>query len=93
MVSSPLESCHNCPGDTIFSPGGTMSNLYAVNAARHHIMPRCKPLGMADCPQMVMFTSQEAHYSTKVSMPFSFMMSEIRVRRRFSESAWITALA
>uniref|UniRef100_A0A915JTU2 Glutamate decarboxylase n=1 Tax=Romanomermis culicivorax TaxID=13658 RepID=A0A915JTU2_ROMCU len=52
-------------GDGIFAPGGAISNLYAVNAARHHFYPRCKPLGMADIPKLAMFTSVDSHYSIK----------------------------
>ena len=50
-------------GDGIFAPGGAISNLYAVNAARHHFFPRCKALGMGDSPRLAMFTSEDSHYS------------------------------
>lgn len=46
-------------GDAVWGPGGSISNLYAVNAARHHILPRCKYLGMGACPKLAMFTSRE----------------------------------
>uniref|UniRef100_A0A914VWI9 Glutamate decarboxylase n=1 Tax=Plectus sambesii TaxID=2011161 RepID=A0A914VWI9_9BILA len=44
-------------GDGIFTPGGAIANMYAMNAARHHHFPRVKPLGMADIPTLCTFTS------------------------------------
>uniref|UniRef100_A0A915EBV0 Uncharacterized protein n=1 Tax=Ditylenchus dipsaci TaxID=166011 RepID=A0A915EBV0_9BILA len=52
-------------GDAIFSPGGALANLYAMNAARHHHFPRVKPLGMTSVPTLCTFTSEDSHYSIK----------------------------
>ncbi|KAH7731509.1 glutamate decarboxylase 1-like protein [Aphelenchoides avenae] len=52
-------------GDGIFTPGGAIANMYAMNAARHHHYPRAKPLGMSEVPTLCVFTSEEAHYSIK----------------------------
>ncbi|KAI1729293.1 pyridoxal-dependent decarboxylase conserved domain-containing protein [Ditylenchus destructor] len=52
-------------GDAIFSPGGAIANLYAMNAARHHHFPRAKPLGMTSVPTLCAFTSEDCHYSIK----------------------------
>ncbi|VDO54766.1 unnamed protein product [Brugia timori] len=51
--------------DAIFAPGGAISNLYAMNAARHSRFPRCKPLGQSDLPTLCTFTSEDSHYSIK----------------------------
>ncbi|VDK70644.1 unnamed protein product [Litomosoides sigmodontis] len=51
--------------DAIFAPGGAISNLYAMNAARHSRFPRCKPLGQSDLPTLCAFTSEDSHYSIK----------------------------
>ncbi|VDK81477.1 unnamed protein product [Onchocerca ochengi] len=51
--------------DAIFAPGGAISNLYAMNAARHARFPRCKPLGQSDLPVLCAFTSEDSHYSIK----------------------------
>uniref|UniRef100_A0A0N5AXV4 Glutamate decarboxylase 1 n=1 Tax=Syphacia muris TaxID=451379 RepID=A0A0N5AXV4_9BILA len=50
-------------GDYIFAPGGAISNLYAMNAARHFHFPRVKPLGVSDVPTLCAFTSEDSHYS------------------------------
>ncbi|KRY30345.1 Glutamate decarboxylase 1 [Trichinella spiralis] len=46
-------------------PGGAISNLYAVNAARHYMFPRCKAIGMVETPNLAMFTSEDSHYSIR----------------------------
>uniref|UniRef100_A0A8C7X667 Glutamate decarboxylase like 1 n=1 Tax=Oryzias sinensis TaxID=183150 RepID=A0A8C7X667_9TELE len=50
-------------GDGIFNPGGSMSNMYAVNLARYRFCPDIKEVGLYNAPRLVMFTSQEGHYS------------------------------
>ncbi|KAJ3598374.1 hypothetical protein NHX12_001884 [Muraenolepis orangiensis] len=50
-------------GDGIFNPGGSMSNMYAINLARFQHCPNIKELGLSASPRMVLFTSEEAHYS------------------------------
>uniref|UniRef100_A0A0K0DSS0 Glutamate decarboxylase n=1 Tax=Strongyloides stercoralis TaxID=6248 RepID=A0A0K0DSS0_STRER len=55
----------NDEGDGIFTPGGAIANLYAMNSARHNIFPRCKPLGMTSIPTLCCFTSIDSHYSIK----------------------------
>ena len=51
--------------DGIFAPGGAMANLYALNAARHHIFPRVKPLGSAGVPTLCAFTSEDVSDASK----------------------------
>lgn len=53
-------------GDSILAPGGSISNLYAFLAARHKMFPNYKEHGAAGLPgQLVMFTSDQCHYSIK----------------------------
>ncbi|KAF8359513.1 unc-25 [Pristionchus pacificus] len=51
--------------DGIFAPGGAIANLYAMLAARHHMYPRSKHLGVSDLPTLCTFTSEDSHYSIK----------------------------
>ncbi|KAK6492179.1 glutamate decarboxylase 1-like [Huso huso] len=52
-------------GDGIFSPGGSISNLYSVLVARYYRFPEAKTKGMASVPRLVLFTSEHSHYSIK----------------------------
>ncbi|KAH9398284.1 glutamate decarboxylase gad1 [Tyrophagus putrescentiae] len=52
-------------GDSILAPGGAISNLYAVIVARQRKFPECKTKGLKALPQLVLFTSEHSHYSTK----------------------------
>lgn len=53
-------------GDSILAPGGSVSNLYAFLAARHKMFPLYKEKGTSSLPgQLVMFTSDQCHYSIK----------------------------
>lgn len=52
-------------GDGIFSPGGSMANGIAINLARHHKFPKIKETGVFQLPRLVIFTSEDAHYSVK----------------------------
>jgi len=46
--------------------GGSISNLYAFLAARHKMFPAYKEKGISAIPgQLVMFTSDQCHYSIK----------------------------
>ncbi|CAG9568079.1 unnamed protein product [Danaus chrysippus] len=46
-------------GDGIFSPGGSISMLYALVAARFKTFPEVKSKGMKKLPEMVIFTSED----------------------------------
>ncbi|XP_014248186.1 cysteine sulfinic acid decarboxylase [Cimex lectularius] len=52
-------------GDGIFSPGGSIANGYAINCARFNKMPQIKEKGLHGLPRLVLFTSEDAHYSIK----------------------------
>lgn len=53
-------------GDSILAPGGAISNLYSIIVARHKMFPECKTGGMrALDKQLVIFTSEHSHYSSK----------------------------
>ncbi|XP_065208108.1 cysteine sulfinic acid decarboxylase [Planococcus citri] len=52
-------------GDGIFSPGGSIANGYAINCARFYKFPEIKENGLHGLPRLVLFTSNDAHYSIK----------------------------
>ncbi|XP_076684222.1 glutamate decarboxylase-like protein black [Andrena cerasifolii] len=52
-------------GEGIFCPGGSIANGYAINLARHYRFPQLKELGLSNAGRLVVFTSQDAHYSVK----------------------------
>lgn len=54
-VLSIIASKHLC----VFLPGGSMTNMYALNLARCHHCPDIKEVGLSAAPRLVLFTSQE----------------------------------
>ncbi|CAM9940158.1 unnamed protein product [Bubo scandiacus] len=46
-------------GDGIFTPGGSISNMYAVNVARFHRFPESRRKGSWALPRLALFTSRE----------------------------------
>ncbi|XP_058164130.1 cysteine sulfinic acid decarboxylase isoform X2 [Dasypus novemcinctus] len=50
-------------GDGVFCPGGSISNMYAMNLARYQRYPDCKQRGLRALPPLALFTSKECHYS------------------------------
>eukprot|EP00656_Telonema_subtile_P021157 TRINITY_DN22195_c0_g1_i1.p1 TRINITY_DN22195_c0_g1~~TRINITY_DN22195_c0_g1_i1.p1 ORF type:complete len:427 (+),score=143.68 TRINITY_DN22195_c0_g1_i1:300-1580(+) len=63
-------------GDGIFCPGGSISNMYGVNLARHHFCPEIKTKGNAAAGQLVGFYSAQAHYSIRKGFSFLGLGSE-----------------
>ncbi|XP_015276853.1 PREDICTED: cysteine sulfinic acid decarboxylase [Gekko japonicus] len=57
-------------GDGIFCPGGSISNIYAMNVARYHCFPECKQKGNWAVPRLAAFTSVECHYSIQKGAAF-----------------------
>ena len=55
--------------DGLFNPGGSISNLYAVQTALHYHFPQTKDNGLFGMPRLVMFIS--AHVSIFQSFKFS----------------------
>uniref|UniRef100_A0A4X2M0S4 Glutamate decarboxylase 1 n=2 Tax=Vombatus ursinus TaxID=29139 RepID=A0A4X2M0S4_VOMUR len=51
--------------DGIFSPGGSISNLYSILVARYKKFPEIKTKGMAVLPQIVLLVSEHSHYSIR----------------------------
>ncbi|XP_059812136.1 cysteine sulfinic acid decarboxylase isoform X2 [Hypanus sabinus] len=58
----------NCDG--LFCPGGSMSNMYAMNVARYKLFPEVKKQGLWELPRMAIFTSEESHYSVTKGAAF-----------------------
>jgi len=55
-------------GDSVMSPGGTISNLYAVIVARYKAYPEYKVKGPSALPgELVIFTNDQGHYSMKMA--------------------------
>ncbi|XP_066940703.1 cysteine sulfinic acid decarboxylase-like isoform X1 [Macrobrachium rosenbergii] len=50
-------------GDGIFCPGGSMSNMYGMQLARHQRYPQSKATGIFGMKPLIAFTSDQAHYS------------------------------
>lgn len=50
-------------GDGVFSPGGSFSNIYAMNVARFHRFPASRREGARALPRLVLFASRESHFS------------------------------
>ncbi|KAM5188186.1 acidic amino acid decarboxylase GADL1 isoform 5-T5 [Callospermophilus lateralis] len=57
-------------GDGIFNPGGSVSNMYAMNLARYKYCPDIKEKGLFGLPRLTLFTSAECHYSMKKAASF-----------------------
>lgn len=57
-------------GDGLFCPGGSTSNMYAMNLARYQLFPDVKTQGLCGLPRLVVFTSPESHYSVKKGAAF-----------------------
>ena len=53
------------PCDGLLNPGGSISNLYAVQAAKHFHFPQTKQKGLFNMPKIVIFTSE--HVNVKSS--------------------------
>ncbi|KDR13120.1 hypothetical protein L798_13050, partial [Zootermopsis nevadensis] len=52
-------------GDGIFAPGGSMSNMYGMVLARYKAIPDSKVKGLSGLPPLVVFASEDGHYSVK----------------------------
>ncbi|CAB3379000.1 Hypothetical predicted protein [Cloeon dipterum] len=50
-------------GDGIFCPGGSLANGCAMNLARFKAFPSVKTEGLHGLPRLVLFASEDAHYS------------------------------
>lgn len=50
-------------GDGIFCPGGSTSNMYAMNLARYRLFPEVKRQGLWSLPRLAIFTSPEVRNS------------------------------
>ena len=46
-------------GDGLFCPGGSTSNMYAMNLARYRLYPEVKTQGLWGLPRLTVFTSAE----------------------------------
>uniref|UniRef100_A0A2K6F5S0 Cysteine sulfinic acid decarboxylase n=1 Tax=Propithecus coquereli TaxID=379532 RepID=A0A2K6F5S0_PROCO len=57
-------------GDGVFCPGGSISNMYAINLARYQHFPDCKQRGLRALPPLALFTSkEEKRHRTNCGLP------------------------
>lgn len=55
-------------GDGLFCPGGSSSNMYAMNLARHRHFPDVKTRGLFGLPRLAVFTSPEVRRQLKLGL-------------------------
>jgi len=51
------------PCDGVLTSGGSMSNMLAMLCARHRAAPDAKRRGLSGAPRLMLFASDQAHYS------------------------------
>jgi hypothetical protein len=54
-----------------------MIDRFALSLARFKKFPDVKAKGMKGCPEMVVFTSADAHYSLKVSFGYAPLSTDL----------------
>lgn len=52
-------------GDGIFSPGGSVANLYGLLVSRYHKFPETRDKGVQHLPKLIIFISEQGHYSIR----------------------------
>ncbi|XP_065075265.1 acidic amino acid decarboxylase GADL1-like [Ochlerotatus camptorhynchus] len=62
-----LKRCGFEGGEGVFTPGGSIANMYAIAMARHKLLPKIKKHGMYGQQQLKIFTSEDSHYSVTKS--------------------------
>lgn len=65
VLKKVCEMCGYENGDGIFAPGASMSNMYGLCLARYKFCPDVKTKGIFGMKPLVLFTSEESHYSFK----------------------------
>ncbi|XP_017014718.1 cysteine sulfinic acid decarboxylase [Drosophila takahashii] len=66
-------------GDGIFCPGGSIANGYAISCARYKQSPESKKNGLFNAKPLIIFTSEDAHYSVeKLAMFMGFGSEHVR---------------
>lgn len=74
MISHILKLFGIPDGDGIFSPGGSMSMLYGVVAARYNAFPDVKRKGMWNHPKMILFTSKDVSSKSELIFIFAYRL-------------------
>ncbi|TKC49101.1 hypothetical protein EI555_002663 [Monodon monoceros] len=73
--------------DGIFSPGGSISNLYGILVARYRQYPEIKTKGMTALPCIVLFVSEQGQYSVKKSAAILGMGTDNVIEAKCDERA------
>ncbi|EDW70480.2 uncharacterized protein Dvir_GJ13795, isoform A [Drosophila virilis] len=63
IISTVCRLAGYSQGDGIFAPGGSSSNMYGLVLARYKRFPQIKSTGMFGLRPLVIFTSEDSHYS------------------------------
>nr|XP_033692844.1 glutamate decarboxylase 1-like [Tursiops truncatus] len=72
--------------DGIFSPGGSISNLYGVLVPRYRQYPEIKTKGMTALPCLVLFVSEQGQYSVKKAAAILGMGTDNVIEAKCDES-------
>lgn len=65
--------------DGTFTPGGSISNMYAVAISRYNAYPNVREDGMAGLPRLVLLTSDDVSINIKINRKIDFyFLSEER---------------
>ena len=78
-------------GDGLFSPGGSISNLYGLLVARHRLFPAVKGEGVRALPQMVILASEQVGHPSPPSHPHTLpthTVSLLSVEERHHNGHW-----
>lgn len=66
LIKKCLELFGFNEGDGILSPGGSISNMYAMVAARFRAIPDVKRTGLSNQIALVAFTSEDVSFELKI---------------------------
>ena len=73
--------------------GGAIANLYALNAARHHMYPRAKHIGVSDLPTLCAFTSEDVRTFSMTFLGFKgFNCESTQAHYSIKSAAAVTGL-
>lgn len=89
MISHILKLFGIPEGDGIFSPGGSMSMMYAVVAARYNAYPDVKRKGMWTMPKTMLFTSKDVSYLVRTQILCLTFYNDCRMLITFCRSSFI----
>ncbi|XP_055305528.1 cysteine sulfinic acid decarboxylase [Sitodiplosis mosellana] len=72
-------------GDGIFTPGGSISNMYGMVLARYKSVPNVKTAGCFGLKPLVAFTSDQSHYSIQKAVHWLGIGTDNLIRVKSNE--------